>query len=116
MYVPSVSPDPNTHNPAVIVLGGCIALVVTCIVVDASLVKNANRAGRIALAQLPIVFLFATKNSVLSLLLGPGNGYEKLNLVHKWAGRGIFLAAVIHGSLWIKNHLETETPILGEDK
>ncbi|KAF6745042.1 ferric reductase-like transmembrane component/FAD binding protein [Ephemerocybe angulata] len=109
-------PGAGVNVGQLLFLGGYIALVVSCIVVDASLVKNANRAGRIALAQLPIVFLFATKNSALSLLLGPGNGYEKLNLVHKWAGRGIFLGCVIHGSLWIKNHLDTETPILGQDK
>lgn len=99
-----------------LVIGGYTALVVACITVDAALVENANRAGRIAVAQIPIVFLFATKNSVLSLLLGPGNGYEKLNFVHKWGGRGIFLGSLIHGSLWIKNHLDTFTPILGEEK
>jgi ferric-chelate reductase len=69
--------------------------------------------GYLAIAQLPIVFLFATKNSVLSLLLGPGNGYEKLNWVHKWSGRLLFLMSLMHGSLWIKDHLDTNTPILG---
>lgn len=87
-----------------------------CITVDATLVKNANRAGRIAVAQIPIVFLFATKNSLLSLLLGPGNGYEKLNFVHKWCGRGIFLASVIHGAFWIRDHLNNDTPIIGQEK
>ena len=93
-----------------------MALVVACITVDAALVKNANRAGRIAVAQIPLVFLFATKNSLLSLILGPGNGYEKLNFVHKWCGRGIFLCSLIHGSLWIKNHIDTFTPIIGQEK
>jgi ferric-chelate reductase len=69
-----------------------------------------------ALAQLPVVFLFATKNSVLSLLLGPGHGYEKLNYVHRWSGRGMFLAAVIHGSLWIRNHRQYHLAILGPQK
>ena len=73
-------------------------------------------AGFLALAQLPIVFLFATKNSILSLLLGPGNGYEKLNYIHRWSGRGMFLGAVIHGSLWIRNHIQYNLPILGQQK
>jgi DMSO/TMAO reductase YedYZ heme-binding membrane subunit len=60
--------------------------------------------------------LFAAKNSVLSLLLGPGNGYEKLNFIHKWSGRSIFIAALLHGSLWIRDHLELEEAILGEFK
>jgi len=72
--------------------------------------------GFIALAQFPVVFLFATKNSILSLLLGPGNGYEKLNYIHRWSGRCMFLGGVIHGSLWIRNHLEWHLPILGPQK
>ena len=62
------------------------------------------------------MFLFATKNSILSLLLGPGNGYEKLNYIHRWSGRGMFLCAVIHGSLWIRNHIEYKLAILGPQK
>ena len=68
------------------------------------------------MAQFPVVFLFATKNSILSLLLGPGNGYEKLNYIHRWSGRCMFLGGVIHGSLWIRNHLEWHLPILGPQK
>ncbi|KAK0234313.1 iron reductase [Armillaria fumosa] len=92
------------------------AVVLVCIVVDVPLKDNPNRAGFLALAQLPVVFLFATKNSLLSLLLGPGHGYEKLNYVHRLSGRFMFLGAVIHGSLWIRNHLEWNLTILGEQK
>jgi hypothetical protein len=69
-----------------------------------------------ALAQLPVVFLFATKNSVLSLLFGPGNGYEKLNYIHRWSGRCLFFAVLIHGSLWIRNNQKFHLPILGQQK
>ncbi|PBK65298.1 iron reductase [Armillaria solidipes] len=93
-----------------------LAIVLVCIIVDAPLKDNPNRAGFLALAQFPVVFLFATKNSLLSLLLGPGHGYEKLNYVHRWSGRFMFLGAVIHGSLWIRNHLEWNLTILGEQK
>ncbi|KAF7421311.1 hypothetical protein PC9H_011833 [Pleurotus ostreatus] len=95
---------------------GYIVLVVVCIVTDAQLIENSNRAGFIAIAQLPPVFLFASKNSILSLLFGPGYGYEKLNFLHKWSARSLFLAAVLHGALWIRNHLEWNLPILGEQK
>lgn len=83
---------------------------------DAELITNPNRGGFLALAQFPVVFLFATKNSVLSLLLGPGNGYEKLNYVHRWSGRGLFICATVHGALWIRNHLQYGLPILGQQK
>ncbi|THH28732.1 hypothetical protein EUX98_g5458 [Antrodiella citrinella] len=99
-----------------ILVAGYLATVLICITMDSELITNPNRAGFMALAQLPVVFLFATKNSVLSLLLGPGNGYEKLNYIHRWSGRGMFLAAVVHGSLWIRNHLEYGLPILGPQK
>ncbi|KAF8956845.1 ferric reductase like transmembrane component-domain-containing protein [Flammula alnicola] len=100
----------------ILIITGYIVLVVLCIVLDAPLVSNSNRAGFIALAQFPIVFLFATKNSIVSLLLGPGNGYEKLNFIHRWSGRIMFLGAVLHGSLWIRNHLQYDLPILGQQK
>ncbi|EMD32717.1 hypothetical protein CERSUDRAFT_118461 [Gelatoporia subvermispora B] len=100
----------------ILVLVGYLVLLLICIIMNAPLIDNPNRAGFLALAQFPVVFLFATKNSILSLLLGPGNGYEKLNFIHRWSGRGMFLGAVIHGSLWIRNHLAYGLPILGQQK
>ncbi|KAF9219855.1 iron reductase, partial [Gyrodon lividus] len=100
----------------IFILAAYVAVTLVCIIKDAPLISNPNRAGFLALAQLPVVFLFATKNSILSLLLGPGNGYEKLNFIHRMAGRLMFLAAGIHGSLWIRNHLEFGLPILGPQK
>ncbi|KDR77917.1 hypothetical protein GALMADRAFT_65414 [Galerina marginata CBS 339.88] len=100
----------------ILILTAYVITVVLCIVLDAPLMSNSNRAGFIALAQFPIVFLFATKNSIVSLLLGPGNGYEKLNFIHRWSGRIMFLGGVLHGSLWIRNHLQYDIPILGQQK
>ncbi|KAG2139838.1 iron reductase [Suillus bovinus] len=100
----------------IIVVSAYLAAVLVCIIKDAPLISNPNRAGFLALAQFPVVFLFATKNSILSLLLGPGNGYEKLNFMHRMAGRAMFLGGCIHGSLWIRNHLQYGLPILGPQK
>ncbi|KAG1830120.1 iron reductase [Suillus variegatus] len=100
----------------IIVLSAYLAAVLVCIIKDAPLISNPNRAGFLALAQFPVVFLFATKNSILSLLLGPGNGYEKLNFMHRMAGRAMFLGGCIHGSLWIRNHLQYGLAILGPQK
>ena len=72
--------------------------------------------GFLAIAQLPVVFLLASKNSVISLLLGAGNGWEKLNFLHRWAGRGLFFGAGIHGALWIRNHIVYDLPIMGQQK
>jgi ferric-chelate reductase len=118
---------------AVILLVGYTATVLLCVVRDAKLIENPNRPGTsifiphydnsntgcsgfLTLAQLPVVFLFSTKNSILSFLLGPGVGYEKLNFLHRWSGRLLFLTGVLHGSLWIRSQYENEMPILGEPK
>ncbi|KAF5352252.1 hypothetical protein D9757_012517 [Collybiopsis confluens] len=93
-----------------------LIIVLICIIMGAQLVNNSNRAGFMALAQLPVVFLFATKNSIVSLLLGPGHGYEKLNYIHRWSARCLFLGAVVHGSLWIRNHLQYDILIIGSQK
>ncbi|KAH9926613.1 iron reductase [Epithele typhae] len=99
-----------------LLVGGYLAIVVASIAMNIDLVTYPNRAGFIALAQFPVVFLFGTKNSIVSLILGPGNGYERLNYIHRWSGRGLFIAATIHGALWIKNHLIWDLPILGQQK
>ncbi|KAJ7066819.1 hypothetical protein B0H15DRAFT_972036 [Mycena belliarum] len=95
------------------------AFALVCIVVQAPLMISPNRAGFLALAQLPPVFLFAAKNSPLTaLLLGPGTDYTKLNYVHRWSvtPRTLTLAALIHWSLWINNHLVFALPILSQQK
>ncbi|KAF9479536.1 hypothetical protein BDN70DRAFT_688824 [Pholiota conissans] len=52
------------------------------------------RTGWIAVSQLPFVFAFAQKNNVLGSLLG--YGYEKLNFLHRFAGRIVLIAANLH--------------------
>lgn len=99
-----------------LVIAAYLILLICCIVIDSELIDNPNRGGFLALAQFPVVFLFATKNSIVSLLLGPGNGYEKLNYIHRWSGRGMFIGATVHGALWIRNHLQFGLPILGPQK
>ncbi|KAF7980532.1 hypothetical protein HWV62_37663 [Athelia sp. TMB] len=104
----------NAGQIAVII--AYLILTLLCITMHAPLVDNPNRAGFLALAQLPVVFLLGTKNSILSLLLGPGHGYEKLNYIHRWSGRVMFLGAGVHGALWIRNHIQFDLPILGQQK
>ncbi|KAJ7157681.1 hypothetical protein C8R43DRAFT_1065062 [Mycena crocata] len=114
------SPPGITLNVGqILIISGYAVFALVCIVLQAPLMENPNRAGFLALAQLPPVFLFAAKNSPLtslSLLLGPGVDYTKLNYVHRWSARFLFLGAVVHGSLWINNHVVWSLPILGRQK
>ncbi|KAJ7636327.1 iron reductase [Roridomyces roridus] len=100
-----------------LIVAGYAVFALVCIVKDVPLMTSPNRAGFIALAQLPPVFLFASKNSPLTaLLLGPGVDYTKLNYIHRWAGRGLFLAAAVHATIWINNHIVFDLPILTQQK
>ncbi|KAJ7710433.1 hypothetical protein B0H17DRAFT_1847 [Mycena rosella] len=97
------------------VVAGYAVFALVCIVLQVPLMTNPNRF--LALAQLPPVFLFASKNSPLTaLLLGPGVDYTKLNYIHRWSGRLLFLGALVHGTLWINNHIVWDLPILSQQK
>ncbi|KAJ1311621.1 hypothetical protein OPQ81_010098 [Rhizoctonia solani] len=78
-----------------ILLVGMTVAAILCLTQAAELKSNANRAGFMALSLLTPTFLFASKNSPAALLLG--KGYEKLNWVHRWSGRLLFLMATTHG-------------------
>ena len=56
------------------------------------------RTGFIACAQLPLVFLLAGKNNIVGLLIGVS--YEKLNWLHRWTARVLFLTVTIHMGFW----------------
>lgn len=56
------------------------------------------RTGFIAVAQLPLIFLLAGKNNIIGLLIG--SGYERLNWLHRWASRILWLTVTIHMSFW----------------
>jgi len=109
-------PGTGANLGRVVLVAGYIVTVILCIVLKSDLTYNSNRAGFMAVAQLPVIFLFATKNSILSVLLGPGHGYEKLNIIHRWSGRMLFLSAAVHGTMWIHQHLTYNLPILGQQK
>lgn len=62
-----------------ILLFGYIAVFLFCLLFDTPRLRsNWRRPGCIAAAQLPWLFLFATKNNLLALI---GMGYEKVRCV-----------------------------------
>lgn len=56
------------------------------------------RTGFIACAQLPLIFLLAGKNNIIGLLVGAS--YERLNWLHRWTSRVLFLTVTIHMGFW----------------
>lgn len=52
------------------------------------------RTGFVAMSQIPVVYLLATKNNILGIFLGLG--YEKLNYIHRFAGTLLVIASNVH--------------------
>ncbi|RHZ47671.1 hypothetical protein CDV55_100445 [Aspergillus turcosus] len=60
------------------------------------------RAAWLAMAQLPLIVLLVGKHSLIGLLIGVS--YERLNVLHRWVARGMFLLLTLHagflGTAW----------------
>ncbi|KDQ51900.1 hypothetical protein JAAARDRAFT_139501 [Jaapia argillacea MUCL 33604] len=65
------------------------------------------RAAYVAMSQIPVVYVLATKNNVISVLIGIG--YEKLNWFHQWAGTLLVLAANVHAIGYIYKFSQAHT-------
>ncbi|QRW05856.1 Ferric reductase like transmembrane component [Ceratobasidium sp. AG-Ba] len=88
-----------------IVVASYLVLVAFCIFDHPDLKNHPNRPGFIAVAQFPILFLTAAKYNPLFAVLG--RGHDKLNFLHRWAGRGVSLAVLIHAVLWVWRRFRT---------
>ncbi|KAL8908554.1 MAG: hypothetical protein Q9207_000764 [Kuettlingeria erythrocarpa] len=56
------------------------------------------RTGFIAAAQLPLVVLLSGKRNLIGYLTG--TSYERLNWLHRWVSRVLFLTVTIHMGFW----------------
>lgn len=82
--------------------------VIACIVTSAELWQNSNRAGFIAVASLPLIILLSIKSPLPLPVFLPSLSYEHYNFLHRWAGRIMWLATTVHGSLWINQFISTK--------
>jgi len=66
----------------------------------------ALRCGWMAVMNLALTFFLALKNTPLAPLVGLS--YEKLNVLHRWAGRTTFVFACLHMSITIAEYSATD--------
>ena len=52
------------------------------------------RAAWLTVAQIPLIVLLAGKNNIIGFLIGVS--YDRLNVLHRWASRCLFLTATMH--------------------
>jgi NAD(P)H-flavin reductase len=53
------------------------------------------RNAWVTVTQIPFLYLLASKSSVLGVIAG--SSYERLNWLHRWVARTMFVTATIHG-------------------
>ncbi|ODH47141.1 hypothetical protein GX48_06736 [Paracoccidioides brasiliensis] len=59
------------------------------------------RTGFIAIAQMPLVILLSSKANIIGLLTG--SSHERLNWLHRWVARTLWLTATIHMGFWFRS-------------
>ncbi|KEP51846.1 putative ferric reductase transmembrane component [Rhizoctonia solani 123E] len=102
MYVP---PGFKLDIGQCLVVTSYLLLAAFCIFDHPDLLSFPNRPGFIAVAQFPVLFLTAAKYNPLFAFIG--RGHDKLNFLHRWAGRGVSMAAVVHTVFWVWKRFRT---------
>lgn len=59
------------------------------------------RTGFVSIAQLPLIVLLASKDNIIGALTGVG--YERLNWLHRWTARTLWLSVTLHMGFWFRN-------------
>ena len=103
LYVPTqflswATPPPLGRVLVLLVYWGVIVGFAT----DGAIIMDVNywerlgfRNAWVTITQLPLLYLLAGKSSVLGLLVG--TSYERLNWLHRWVARTMFVTATVHG-------------------
>ena len=93
-----------TAGPVALILANIVVLVSLCFY-GFETTKWANfenigyRTGFVSIAQLPLLFLLAGKNNIIGFLTGMS--HERLNWLHRWCARCLFLTSTIHFGYWL---------------
>ncbi|KAK3674430.1 ferric-chelate reductase Frp1 [Recurvomyces mirabilis] len=77
--------------------------------------KVGFRAAWVTVAQIPSLYLLSMKFSPLTFLTGIS--YERINWLHRWAARTVFLTAILHWSFflrewWLADFVELEIQMM----
>jgi hypothetical protein len=73
--------------------------VAYALVYKSSPFADGNRAGYVAVSQLPILIALAIKNNPAGMIIGLS--YEKVNYIHRFAGRCAVFLADLHAAFYI---------------
>ncbi|KAK9777191.1 putative Ferric-chelate reductase [Seiridium cardinale] len=103
LYVPTkyltwMTPPPMGRVICLLVYWAVIIYMMTAgaIVKDAYFWERIGyRNAWVTVTQLPFLYLLSAKTSIIGLIAG--TSYERLNWLHRWVARTMFLTATVHG-------------------
>lgn len=91
----------------------CYWAVIIYMMADGAVVFDYNfwerigfRNAWVTVMQVPLLYLLASKCSVIGLLTG--TSYERLNWLHRWVGRTMFVTATVHGFHFYTEYVQAE--------
>lgn len=68
--------------------------------------KVGFRAAWVTVTQIPFIFLLSCKFNPISILTGIS--YERLNWLHRWTARTVFLTAIVHWTFFFQEWVEAD--------
>ncbi|KAI9051444.1 hypothetical protein LZ554_004490 [Drepanopeziza brunnea f. sp. 'monogermtubi'] len=84
----------------------CYWAVVVYMMTYKAIIHDANyyerlgfRNAWISVTQVPLVYLLATKSSLVGWILG--SSHERLNWLHRWVSRTLLLTVTVHGGFFV---------------
>ena len=64
------------------------------------------RAAWVSVTQVPLVYFLASKNNVIGILIG--SSYERLNWLHRWVSRTLWVTVTIHGASFLTEWIRAD--------
>ncbi|KAH7419197.1 hypothetical protein BKA64DRAFT_699233 [Cadophora sp. MPI-SDFR-AT-0126] len=64
------------------------------------------RNGWISVTQVPLVYLLATKSSIIGHIIG--SSHERLNWLHRWVSRTLLLTVTVHGGFFVRQYVRAD--------
>ncbi|ETS76799.1 hypothetical protein PFICI_12186 [Pestalotiopsis fici W106-1] len=103
LYIPSkrlswLTPPPMGRVICLFVYWAVIIYMMTAgaVVKDAYFWERIGfRNAWVTVTQVPLLYLLSSKTSIIALLAG--SSYERLNWLHRWVARTMFVTATVHG-------------------
>jgi hypothetical protein len=84
----------------------CYWAIITYMLTSGAIIHDAYywerigfRGAWISVTQVPLVYLLATKSSLLGLIIG--TSHERLNWLHRWVSRTLLVTVTVHGFFFI---------------